>query len=233
MKHKSMVLSLVPSLAPAAHAQIILVDHLPHPYGGLASDTLFCVPFGQPVWQRVADNFMPASPDHAVALSFWGFYNEDNPPQSETFRLRIYGSRSSDGLPDDNIILSETTVQNPPRTWTGAFIGVGILPKEYRFEASFAAPVSLDAATQYWLEVAQIGDLTTAFRWEDSVAVLDGVATINTIHNYWQATFPNGPADAAFQLISPEPASLAMLAMGFDCLWRRRRSSSEASNDFL
>jgi len=213
---------------PSARAGI-LVDHQPHPYGGLGSDTLWADAFGQPVWQRVADDFTLGSADQAVSLIFWGFYNADNPPATETMRIRVYAGRASDGLPDDIAILSETTVQNPSRVATGRRILTGIGPHEYRYQADLGSPLSLEARTRYWLEVAQMGDITTNFRWEDSVNALDGVATVNSIHAEWRATFPGGPADAAFQLISPEPASIAILTFGSLFLARRRRGRREAN----
>jgi hypothetical protein len=209
-----------------AAAQIILVDHQPHPYGGPGSDTLFPDAFGRPVWQRVADDFVLAAPDQAIALTFWGFYNADNPPAVETIRIRILGARAGDTLPDEGNVLSETSVLNPLRVWTGRFVGTGILPKEYRYEASLSAPVSLMANTKYWLEVVQIGDITTTFRWETSVRDDIAHAFINNLIFDWR---PSSGGDQAFQLVSPEPASLAMLAIGFDCLWRRRKSRREAS----
>ena len=62
----------------------ILVDHQPHPYGGFASDTLFTDPFGHSVWQLEADDFQLPIQDQASSLQFWGFYDADNPPLSET-----------------------------------------------------------------------------------------------------------------------------------------------------
>ena len=209
-------------LAVASVRAEILVDHQPHPYGGLASDTLFNDPFGRPVWQRVADNFVLPNPAQAVSLRYWGFYDADNPPATETMRIRIYGSRAGDGLPDDANILSETTLQNPTRTATGRLVSTGHLPHEYLFDAGLAVPVDLDAGTAYWLEVAQIGDVATSFRWEFSIDVQDGAATINSIHDYWQDTFPGLGADAAFQLISPEPCCLALFGLGLFLRARRR-----------
>ena len=216
------------SLAGTARGDI-LVDHQPHPYGGLGSDTLFTAPSGRPVWQLVADDFTLAAPDQAVSVNFWGFYNEDNPPAVETMRIRIEAARLSDGLPDDNNILSESTVQNPSRMATGRFVLADVGAHEYIYTASLSAPVSLGAGTTYWLEVAQIGDITTDFRWEDSVADFNGVAAVNSIHADWQDTFPAVSADAAFRLISPEPASSVMLALGLPSLAWRRRSRKGAS----
>ena len=107
----------------------ILVDHSPHPYGGAAGDTLFTTPFGQPTWQLVADDFVLANADQATSLSWYGFYDADNPPSMETMRVRFYDARPSDGLP--GLVLYEETFQNPTRINTGRRIQVGIGPYEY------------------------------------------------------------------------------------------------------
>lgn len=222
------VVALLFTATRKAEGQILLVDHQPHPYGGPSSDTLFTTGFGQPYWQRLADDFVLGSPSEAIALTYWGFYDADNPPPAEAMRIRILGARAGDMLPDEGNVLSETTVQNPSRAATGRFIGVGILPKEYRYEAILAAPVSFMANTKYWLEIVQLGDITTKFRWEDSVAEFTGHAFVNpATGGDWYSSLPGGDADLAFQLISPEPASLAMLAVGIPCLWRRRKSRGE------
>lgn len=201
----------------------IIVDHPPHPFGGPDSDTSFRLFSGQSYWQRLADDFSLASPDVAIGLTFWGFYNEDNPPATETIRIRILGARPGDMLPDESNVLSETTVQNPSREWTGRIVLANVDVREYRFQASLASPVILNALTPYWLEVVQIGEITTRFRWENSVADLTGHTFINpATGNDWRHTSSGVSVDLAFQLISPEPASAAIICLGLGFLARRR-----------
>ncbi len=197
----------------AAWGQIIVVDHQPHPFGGGASDTLFSSPVnGQPVWQRNADDFMLAADYEIGTIKWWGFYNADNPPAAETMRIRFYGARPGDGLPDDGNILYETSVQDHTRTWTGRIVATGIGPREYLFQTVLPTPVFLEGGTKFWLEIAQIGDLSTTFRWEDSTSQSNGHAFINNITLDWRTTLPGGIADTAFQLITvPEPGSLLLL----------------------
>lgn len=198
----------------------ILVDHPPHPFGGPDSDTSFYLFPGFMYSQRLADDFVLSSTEQVVSLNWWGFYEEDNPPMSETMRVRIYGARG-DGLPDESGLVAETTVQNPMRAATGRRIQTGILPREYRYEAALSTPASLDANTTYWLEVVQIGDLTTRFRWESSVADLNGHAFVNPGVGDW--TLAGNGADLAFQLIVPEPGSLLPASFGLVVVMKSAR----------
>lgn len=206
-----------------AWGQIIVVDHQPHPFAGLGSDTLFVGPSGQPVWQRVADDFTLNADYEIGTIKWWGFYNADNPPAVETMRIRFYGARPGDGLPDDNNMLYETSVQDHTRTWTGRIVATGIGPREYLFQTVLPTPVFLEGGTKFWMEIVQIGDLSTHFRWESSTANLNGHAFMNSITNEWRSTLPGGTADTAFQLITiPEPGSLWLLCLGFAALFARR-----------
>ena len=196
------LLGLCVNLAPAD----LIVDHQPLNTGGLASDTLFLNSFNQPFSQRVADDFTLSEPQTIDHLDFWAFYDRDNPPTQETIRVRFYGARASDGLPDEGNLVYEENLSNPARTATGRHVLDGISPHEYLFQSSLAAPVSLGAGVKYWLEIVQIGDLTTHFRWEFSIADLNGQAFINQFTGDWRTTLPGTTVDTAFRLYSiPEP----------------------------
>ncbi len=200
----------------------IVVDHQPHPFGGLGSDTSFTPDPSLPgvSWQRVADDFVLTEPAIIRQVNFWGFYNADNPPSSEEMRLRILGARMGDALPDESNVVREEMVQNPSRTWTGRLVATGIAPREYFFTTNLALELRLEASTAYWLEIVQVGAVDTRFRWEFSRADRNGQASINIIHD-WRNTFPGVDSDTAFQLSTiPEPSTLILSAMAF-CLTRR------------
>ncbi|MBI5762990.1 MAG: hypothetical protein HZA51_05645 [Planctomycetes bacterium] len=209
------------ALSQAAHAGII-VDHQPFPTGGPGSDTQYVTTLGQTSWQWLADDFVWATNEQLTHVNYWGFYNADNPPIHETFRLRLYLPRSSDGLPGQ--VIHEEVILNPNRTATGREIQVGITPNEYFFEAPLVAPVTLNANDRYWLEVVQVGDITTHFRWETSVTENNGLAFLNRNVPDWAFTDTQG--DLAFQLISPEPTSLVLF--GAACIMRTRSRRTAA-----
>lgn len=197
-----------PALAgPGDMNDLIVVDHQPHPFGGFASDTLFLDMFDNPFSQRVADDFELTTAVSIGAINWWGFYDLDNPPAEETFRIRFYGARAGDGLPDESNVVFEQMVDTPARTATGRRVAVSVGPDEYLYETALSSAVSLSAQTPYWLEVVQIGDLNTAFRWEFSEADLNAQAGINPTSGDWVSSAPV-TVDAAFQLVAiPEPAS--------------------------
>lgn len=197
----------------------IIVDHQPFNTGGFGSDTLFTSPFGQQVWQQVADDFVWNSAEQLTGVNFWGFYNADNPPASETIRLRIYEPRASDGLPGQ--VKFELAVQNSFRVATGRVIQVGVTPNEYRFEEPLPTPVDLVEDDSFWLEIVQLGDVTTHFRWETSVSDNDQFAIVNISVPDWLSA--QGQGEQAFQLISPEPTSAALYGFAI-CYFIRARS---------
>jgi hypothetical protein len=196
----------------------IVVDHQPQNTGGLASDTSFQLPgFPDELWQRVADDFTLTEPATLRRVHWWAFYDSDSPPLTETIRLRFYESRPLDGLPDESRIVREETVVDPLREWTGRLVGVGILPREYFFTMDLSSELQLEARTQYWLEIVQIGDIASHYRWEVSLADLNGQAAINNGGaSDWISTLPGLVADTAFQLSTvPEPKSIILFCMCF------------------
>lgn len=222
--HRALSASVLASLiaSGAAYGQFI-VDHPPHPFGGPASDTEFIDMFGRPFWQLEADDFQLSSAATARRLVWHGFYDRDNPPLSETMGIRFYDARPTDGLP--GTVLREFTAVNPARFATGRIIFVGISPREFRYEFDLPTPIPLAAATPYWLSIFQVGDITTAWRWEYSIADLNGHAFMNPNYPDWRATGA-GDGDFAFQLIVPEPATIAgVVCVGV--LFARRRGPAK------
>jgi hypothetical protein len=184
-----------------------LVDHQPTLYGGPFSDTDFVYQF-RPNWALLADDVTLSTPATIRRVTWWGFYDQDNPPASETMRIRLYDARPGDGLP--GAMLYERLFLNPSRMATGRVIIV-LDPHEYFYDVVLPTPFAMQADTTYWLEIAQIGDRSTGFRWEDSVSDNRRRAGIHSGISDWQ-NLPN-MADQAFQLWTvPEPATAAFLS---------------------
>jgi hypothetical protein len=86
------------------------------------------------------------------------------------------------------------------------------------------AEVPLLANQAYWLEIEQVGDAASWFRWEFSATPpLDGQAFNNPIVGEWVHT-QSITANAAFQLLTiPEPHFLSPVAILIVAARRRRR----------
>lgn len=79
----------------------------------------------------------------------------------------------------------------------------------------------------YWLEIVQLNDLESHFRWEFSQTDANGQAFINPIVGDWRHT-QSITSDTAYQLWGiPEPPSLALLVIGL-CAFMRRSDTGGA-----
>jgi len=209
----------------------IIVDQPPNLGGGIGADTAFYEVIGFPeVWQLVADNVRVNESATVRQVTWWGFYggnfdgSTDPPVGDEYMRVRFYAPRPNDGLPDNSAILYEETFLNATRVATGRVIFGG--SPEFRYEADLSTAFLLQANTLYWLEIAQLGDVDSHYRWEYGTGVIPGRANSNHIVPDW--IFNNG--GFAFQLSSvPEPGSLCLFVtagpffLKRPCWGRRRR----------
>lgn len=208
MRRTALRLLLLAITAAPARAQ--LIDHQPHNTGGPAADTQYLNMFNQERWQLLADDFTLKSDSMVARISWWGFFDQDNPPASETMRIRVRTARPSDGLPGD--LIYEQIAVDPTRTATGRIVLVGNSPREYYYQFNLPTPLQLSAQTLYWLEIAQLGDLNTAFRWEYSVTDPNSFAVLNLNGPDWRIATIDG-VSLAFQLTAfPEPATAMLLA---------------------
>lgn len=207
---------------PHGPAGGLVIDHQPLNSGGLGSDSLF-VDF--PNSQFVADNFTAPSSVIIRRIGWHGFYDLNiEPSGNETIRLQIYLPRQSDGLPGD-LVYSEEFL-NPSRQWTGRTILTSAAPREYQYQVDLANGVPIIQSQIYWLEIAGIGDISSAFRWEFSdTALLDGFAFKNPITVDWRSTIPDAIVNNAFQLSTvPEPSTFCFsLVVAFLLTSRRCR----------
>ena len=218
------VLDIDPNLMGIPRGGIV-VDQQPTQLGGQSSDALFMDSFGDPVWQIQADNITLGADLSVGGLSWWGFYGGEDQPHlppsgDETFRVRFY-TATPNSLPDESSILYEESFLNPPRTWTGRRVLVQGEPDEFVYSVALSAPVSLATSELYWLEIAQIGDLNSHFRWESGFGVVPGRAVRNSLVPTWRSI----SGSLAFQLVAvPEPGSVMLLLLGGSIVQCRARS---------
>jgi hypothetical protein len=199
----------------AARGQVgdeLLHAQPPNRLFGQTADTEFTDDFGNVTGALRADRFrlLRFDPVTVRRVVWWGFYGgleepvDPPPPDIETMRVRFYRHRIS--LPGE--LLFEETFINPTREWTGRI--VSSQRKEYRYEVWLTQGFEAQPLTFYWVEVAQIGDPTSRFRWENS----DGgeYAVQFPIGSPWQL---NVGIQLAYELWTPEPTSAALLGLGF------------------
>jgi hypothetical protein len=210
---------------PNVGGATIIVDQQPLNTNGSASDTAF-VSAKQEVWQQIADDFELTQDILLQKVVLWGFYGDnfdktiEPPPQDETLRLRIYDARPIDGLPGS--ILKEQMFSNPSRTATGRIIQLGPHPPEQRYELDLGTSFQLQADTPYWLEVVQLGDASSLFRWEVSPGNGTPYAFLNSNIPDWRRTL--SVSNMSFQLHSiPEPSTFlcSMTVTSFFIMKRR------------
>lgn len=220
-------LSAAPALAgemerPGARDEGVVVDHPPSLGGGLASDLSFTMyPSSTELWQQVASDFTLIAPATIRRVVFWGFYGvfnaPEDPPDVEVMRLRFYEPRISDGLP--GAILYQQGLDDATRIPTGRELLGGL--DEFRFEVDLHDSISLAASAPFWLEIVQVDDIDSHFRWENSATDGQGVAVRNANFPDWAQT---AVADTAYQLSTiPEPSSLLLFGVVIASLVRRNR----------
>ncbi len=224
MKHLFAGAAVILLCATAARADLLLHRQGPGRTGGYAADTQFMSEFGGAAGQVVADKFNLQQDLPICRVTWWSFYGSslaqevEPPPLSEIVRIRFLGDAV--GLP--GALLWEEQFLNPLRQATGFSIATGPGPPEFRYQVDlvncFAPP---QPGAPYWIEIAQLGDPSSYFRWEGS----------NTGGEF-AVRFPidtpfrliSGIGQLAYELRTPEPCSGAMLALvaGY-LLWRGKR----------
>lgn len=181
---QTVVLAFLVMLTAVPAGADVIVEQVPALTGGPYSDTDFVDMLGRRLWQREADNILLTQDATLRRITWWGFYGGTGtpatpPPITETIQIRIMAARAGDGLPDESVVLIDEAFLNPSRTSTGRIIGVGGSPIEHQFSVDLKIPVSLQSGVSYWLEIVQIGDVASGFRWEAAYDWIDNHAFIN------------------------------------------------------
>jgi hypothetical protein len=201
---------------PAAAMGQILVFNQPRlPTGGPSSDTSYVNDSGVVSWQQSADDIMLGQDATIGRIKWFGFYGGNftgstQPPATQTMRIRFYDSRPVDGLP--GAILFEESIVDPPRFPTGAVLPLPLAPIEQRFEVDLMTPFNMLSGVQYWMEIVQLGDISSIFRWEVSPGNGTPYAFMNPSVTDWRRT--TSTANLTFELWTvPEP-SASLLVLG-------------------
>lgn len=204
----------------AEQTDILLHQQAPGRTFGYASDSLYLNDSGQPFSELIADKFSLSQSLPVCRLKWFGFYGgngilDPGPPQSESFRIQIRADAG--GLPGTS--LSDTIANDPIREWTGFLIGIQAARREYVYQTSLPQCFTPVAGHSYWVEISQLGDIGSLFRWEGSNTSGEFAfqAPIGTGYRLIE-----GLGQLAYELRTPEPCSGALLGLGCAYLLRRR-----------
>ena len=190
----------------------VVFDQQPTLSGGPLADTLALDELGYEMWEQGADNIRLSQAATIRRVNWRGFYgvsgqSHQPPPGDETMRIRFYAARPGDGLPGG--LLLEQSFLNPPRVPTGSEVLAEVRAPEYLYQADLSTPIALSANTIYWLEVVQVGDVNSTFRWESGYGLVSCRAFVSDSIPNWTSV----SGSYAFQLSTlPEPATIALLA---------------------
>jgi len=204
----------------AEQTDILLHRQAPGRTFGIPSDTAYLDDFGHTSGSLIADAFSLNNAANICRANVYGFFGGTSPgldplpPVSETIRVRIWSDAS--GLP--GAVLQEALLQNPSRTWTGFFVALGPIRKEYLYQLEIPGCFAAQAGESYWLEVDQIDDVGSLFRWENA-NLFGGFAQRFPIDSPWRSSSSN-QGQMAYDLWTPEPSAGALLAIAVGILRR-------------
>lgn len=201
------------ALTPLVRADTLLHRQAPGHSFGITSDTAYLDDFGILRGALVADHFSIGTDASVCRVNAYVFFGgelpmlDPPPPATESIRIRFYSD--ADGLPGDP--LQETTLLNPAHPWTGKYIALGPLRKEYLYELLLPQCFPVQGGIPYWIEISEISDPNSRFRWENSNTAGE-FASQFPIGSPWRIT--TGSGQMAYELWTPEPCSGALLALG-------------------
>ncbi len=204
----------------SANADTLLHRQSPGRTFGIPSDTEYLDDFGHTSGSLIADAFSLNQTANICRANVYGFFGGTSPgldplpPLNETLRVRIWSDTA--GLP--GTVLHEGILQNPSRTWTGFFVALGPIRKEYLYRLEIPGCFAAQAGASYWLEVDQIDDVGSLFRWENA-NIFGGFAQRFPIDTPWRSSSPN-QGQMAYELWTPEPCSGVLLALAVGILRR-------------
>ena len=215
-------------IADPAFGQLgpLIYSQAPNRNFGFASDSLFRDDFGQIQGSLYADRFQVSAAAVLGQLVWYGLYGaqdqgfDPEPPISESFRIRLFSQVNSPipplQLPAD--VLYETSTDAVFREFNGAFVNGR---REYRYILNLPMSFTIQPGTPYWLEISQIGDVNSFFRWESSTG---GERAFEfPLGSTWQMATGG---QLAYELRVPEPMTGSFVAVVVLARATRRSNSS-------
>ena len=115
-----------------------------------------------------ADNFLLESATDVTGFRWWGsfFFDAVTTPDTDLFTLRVYGDDGTGSLPDQDLVLFDSTFgpDDIERTDSGLVDVVG--EAIYQFDVALTSPLALAADTAYYLSVVYLfDDIDADFYW--------------------------------------------------------------------
>ncbi len=192
----------------------------------------------------VADDYVCKSPEMVVALRWWGSYvgYDGQPPTGYVipagfavpFHVGFYSDVKAGQNPDEpwsrpGQLLADCTVRaqeelfGPFQAPDVVFMYNARLPVFFDQE-KYRDPTGVD--TIFWIRIDRLDREDWGWHESDTMSIDDAVTGL-THMGPWRPLFkienPDISADMAFEVMTPEPATLALVGLGLAGLMARRR----------
>jgi hypothetical protein len=227
--------TLLPSLALLAAGGSLSAGIVDHPASFPAGQSCDCATssFAPSENQglQVFDNFLLQSPAEIQQVTWQGFYYDfvtaaNNPTSPDTVSWTFQFWSDSSGLPGTLLYTQTLPTNQVPATFVGVdstFNNVGVYDMEALLPTGFAA----SANTPYWFSVlSNQASINPLFSWTlglngDNLSYQVGLGSASSFAQ-------TRPADRAFSLDTPEPASSLAALFGIALLAGLRRRFTSA-----
>lgn len=172
-----------------------------------------------------ADDFMCYDPAPIVAVRWWGSYSETSPrtEQPGFWKQMDISFHFSDGgqhpysLPLNPYISLQTVLAQ--EIWSGIYDAAG--EPVYEYNAYLVEPFNQEPGTEYFIDIDD--PIEQTWGWHQAQYQQMDFHAMQT-PNHVGPWVTGGEVDLAFELMIPEPATIALLGLGALSLLRRRKA---------